>query len=73
VIGQDQQREVQRHIHLGHLVPLEATWLTSRGSFEAAGRGRPAQRALGRLPGHDRRAPVARPGITPLPLLGALS
>jgi hypothetical protein len=73
VIGKDQQREVQRHIHLGHLVPLEATWLTSRGSFQAAAEeGRHNVRSADYQAMIDLR--LSRDmGITPLPLLGALS
>ena len=73
VIGKDQQREVQRHIHLGHLVPLEATWLTSRGSFQAAAEeGRHNVRSADYQAMIDLR--LSRDmGITPLPLLGAAS
>jgi hypothetical protein len=70
VIGKDQQREVQRHIHLGHLVPLEATWLTSRGGFQAAAEeGRHNVRSADYQAMIDLR--LSRDmGITPLPLLG---
>ncbi len=73
VIGKDQQREIQRHIHLGHLVPLEATWLTSRGSFQAAAEeGRHNVRSADYQAMIDVR--LSRDmGITPLPLLGALA
>ncbi|WP_374566554.1 hypothetical protein [Ideonella sp.] len=71
VVGKDQQREVQRHIHLGHLVPLEATWLTSRGSFQAAAEeGRHNVRSADYQAMIDLR--LSRDlGVTPLPLLGA--
>lgn len=70
VIGKDQQREVQRHIHQGHLVPLEATWLTARGSFQAAAEeGRHNVRSADYQAMIDLR--LSRDlGITPLPLLG---
>lgn len=72
VIGKDQQREIQRHIHLGHLVPLEATWLTSRGSFQAAAEeGRHNVRSADYQAMIDLR--LSRDvGITPLPLLGGV-
>lgn len=71
VIGQGQQREVQQHIALGHLVPLETTWLTSRGSFDAAvEEGRHNVRSADYQALIDVR--LSRDlGITPLPLLGA--
>lgn len=71
VIGQGQQREVQQHIALGHLVPLETTWLTARGSFDAAvEEGRHNVRAADYQALIDVR--LSRDlGITPLPLLGA--
>lgn len=72
VIGKDQQPEIQRHIHLGHLVPLEATWLTSRGSFQAAAEeGRHNVRSADYQAMIDLR--LSRDvGITPLPLLGGV-
>lgn len=71
VIGQGQQREVQQHIALGHLVPLETTWLTARGSFDAAvEEGRHNVRSADYQALIDVR--LSRDlGITPLPLLGA--
>jgi hypothetical protein len=73
VIGQGQQREVQQHIALGHLVPLETTWLTARGSFDAAvEEGRHNVRSADYQALIDVR--LSRDlGITPLPLLGAAS
>jgi hypothetical protein len=62
---------VQQHIARGHLVPLETTWLTARGSFDAAiEEGRRNVRSADYQALIDVR--LSRDlGITPLPLLGA--
>ncbi len=72
VCGKGQQREIQRHIRLGHLVPLEATWLSCRGSFQAAAEeGRHNVRSADYQAMIDLR--LSRDlGITPLPLLGGV-
>jgi hypothetical protein len=36
VLGQSQHPEVQQRVQQRQLIPLEATWLTSRGGFESA-------------------------------------
>jgi hypothetical protein len=72
VLGQSQHLEVQQRVHQRQLIPLEATWLTSRGGFESAateGKNnlrRPAefQAMIDIRLARDR-------GVTPIPLLGA--
>ena len=72
VFGPEQRLDVQRRIHSGHLVPLEATWLTARSGFEAA--AEEGQRNVRSVIEYQAMIDlqIARgSGVTPLPLLGA--
>lgn len=72
VLGQSQHREVRQRVYDHELVPLEATWLTSRGRFESAmvegtnnlRRGSEFAAMIDVRLARDR-------GVTPIPLLGS--
>lgn len=72
VLGQGQHLEVLQRVHQRQLVPLEATWLTHRGGFEAA--AAEGQNNLRRVSEFQAMIDIrlARDrGVTPIPLLGA--
>jgi hypothetical protein len=72
VLGTSEHAEVRRRVFQGHLVPLEATWLTQRGPFESAAlEGRNNLRsALDFQAMIDLRMARGR-GVTPIPMLGS--
>ena len=72
VLGQSQHREVRERVFQRQLVPLEATWLTSRGGFESSGvEGRNNLRRASEFQAMiDVRLARDR-GVTPIPLLGS--
>lgn len=72
VLGQSQHQELRHRVYQRQLIPLEATWLTSRGGFEsAATEGKNNLRRLSEFAAMiDVRLARDR-GVTPIPLLGS--
>ncbi|MES1264668.1 MAG: hypothetical protein ABUU24_03335, partial [Variovorax sp.] len=72
VLGQSQHQEIRQRVYQRQLIPLEATWLTSRGGFEsAASEGRNNLRRVSEFAAMiDVRLARDR-GVTPIPLLGS--